>query len=336
MTWVSYPIRRLAEAENAGFAVISQYYLSVPAAVGRDPQRLALAMDILSYLSTREGQQAILADSLHMSNIKGVDLSDNPAAKYVEEAYSRGNLYPLVSFSNARAGYYTLLQDSVLSVINGGGVAEAAALVDRGVAQQLAAPPAQPQQERVIATAESDFTMLETSYYLADQLREAGGAEIALMLNGSFFRSNLATIRAGDITDDMSRFVMKGVGAEDYLTSYSLSGAQLRQLLEHPLVNGVEIDALLAASGLSLEYAPWNERGGRVLSLTLADGSPLEDDRLYTVAAWAGVIDEQYITQTLQAHEELGSLCDILLKALEEDGSISPDLTGRVTLVWPE
>ena len=80
-------------------------------------------------------------------------------------------------------------------------------------------------------------------------------------------------------------FYLRGLGAEDYLTSYEITGADLKKLMEHPVINGEEINAMYAFSGLSLEYAPWRDRNENVVKLTLMDGREIEDDRVYTVAA---------------------------------------------------
>lgn len=331
-----YPAKN---AQDSGFSVTPDYYICIPKCVEKNPDRLELIREILTFISTAEGQQALLADSLCMSNVKNVDLSGNPAAKYVSEAYSRGNLYPPVEYTAGPSfvPFLTLQQTAVLAMCEGASVDEALEMMENGVNEAFAAGEQTPVYEKeyeVIAFAEKSFTMLETSYYIADKLRSASGADVALMINRGFFRSNLAHIDRGDITSNMNRFVMKGVGAEDYLTTYKLTGAQLRQALEYPIVNGEEPDVFIAASGLSVEYAPWNERGSRILELTLEDGTALEDDKLYTVAAWAGVLDERYITETVTVHDDLGAIEVIMEKALRQDKTIEPDIANRVKLVW--
>ena len=319
-----YPAKN---AEDSGFAIKPEYYLGIPKLVEQDAERLAFVKEILDFLSTAEGQKAMLSNSLRISNVKDVDLSDNPAFAYAREAYERGNLYPII--------HHNYQQDAVKTIFEGGSVDDALTIIDDGLKANLSTTPA-PVEHRKLATAESDFTMLETSYYLADKLRQATGADVALMIDRSFFRSNLSTIKKGDVATPLDGFALKGIGAEDYLTTYALTGSQLRQLMEHPIVNGQEIDALIAASGLALEYAPWNERGSRVIKLTLESGAAIEDEKLYTVAAFAGVIDAQYITETVAVHSELGALADILEPALEKDGTIKPDTERRLKLIWPE
>ena len=322
-------------SENSGYSITPEYYISIPKTVERDPERLALMKEILAFISTAEGQQAMLFGSLSVSNVKGVSMADNPAYEYMADAYSKGNLYTAVTYDLAGFDMQTLQQESIRTLFEGASVQDALAMMDASIQKAVAEGPVSPEYE-VLATAEADFSVLETIYYLADKLKEAVGADIGLMINGGYFRANLYSIGAGEITSNMNPYVMKGVDKDDFLTTYRLTGAQLRQLIEHPIVNGEEIDVLIAASGLKIEYAPWNARGSRVLKLTLEDGTALEDDRLYTVAAWAGVIDGQYVTETVEAHDALGALTDILMEAFKRDGSIKPDIARRVTLVWPE
>ena len=129
-------------------------------------------------------------------------------------------------------------------------------------------------------------------------------------------------------------FYLRGLGAEDYLTTYEITGASLKKLMEHPIINGEEINALYAFSGLAMEYAPWRERDKNVIKLTLADGSEIEDDKFYTVAAWATSIDEAYISSTLSAYSEAGSNIDLVTAAVRQAGTISPPKDKRLALIW--
>ena len=322
-------------SENSGYSITPEYYISIPKTVERDPERLALMKEILAFISTPEGQRALLFGSLSVSNIKGVTMTDNPAYEYMAEAYEKGNLYTAVTYSAADFDMLTLQQESIQSIFEGSSAEDALAMMDDSIQKAVAEGGQTPEYE-VVAVAEEDFSVLETSYYFADKLREASGADIGLIINGGYFRANLYSIGAGEITSNTAPYIMKGVDGDDFLTTYKMTGAQLRQLIEHPIVNDEEIDVLIASSGLKIEYAPWNERGSRILALTLEDGTELAEDQLYTVAAWAGVIDEQYITETVEVHDDLGAYTDIVLAAFKRDGVIKPDIADRVTLVWPE
>lgn len=104
--------------------------------------------------------------------------------------------------------------------------------------------------------------------------------------------------------------------------------------MEHPIINGGEINAMYAFSGLSMEYAPWRSQDANVIKLTLADGSVIEDHKRYTVAAWPTSIDETYITSTLSVHSQWGSNIDLVTSAVKQAGTISPAKDHRLTLRW--
>ena len=58
-----------------------------------------------------------------------------------------------------------------------------------------------------------------------------------------------------------------------------MTGAQLRGLLDAMLSKPVNDHV----SGLTITYDPWRPAGLRIVSATMADGSPLSDTRAYNV-----------------------------------------------------
>ncbi len=328
-----YPAK---DGVNSCYMMNPQYYFAIPKQKQADPERLAVLKEILAYISSGEGQEALLAGSLRFSNVKGMEPDfDNPSAEYVKTAYERGNLFPVITYGNTGVDMYGLQQASIQKIFEGASVEEALKAMDDSMQESYAQGPTEEEYE-VLTTADKDFTMLETSYYIADQMKKATGADIALMPNGTYFKGNLAKFHQGEITSNLKRFVMKAMTDEDCLTTYSVTGAQLKGLMEHPIINGEEANALVAASGLKIEYAPWNERGARVLKLTLEDGSEIEDDAVYTAAAYKGVFAEDAMTAEIKSYEELGTIQDLMYAALSQEKSISPDIKDRVKLVWPK
>lgn len=164
-------------------------------------------------------------------------------------------------------------------------------------------------------------------------MRDAAQADMAVLLNDYFYTGNLARIYKGDIVLP-NRFVLKSVGAKNYLTTYGITGENLKKMMEHPVINGSEVDAMYACSGLKMEYAPWADASANVESLKLADGSALDDSRVYTVAAWAGSIDKSYISSTISEYPEAGANKDLMTRAISDAGTIAPAHDGRITLDW--
>jgi 2',3'-cyclic-nucleotide 2'-phosphodiesterase (5'-nucleotidase family) len=108
---------------------------------------------------------------------------------------------------------------------------------------------------------------------IADAQRWAGKGDVAIMNNGGI-RTEL---RAGDATYG-SLFEIQPFG--NTLYSLTMTGAQLRGLLEAMLSKSPVDDHV---SGLTIKYDPSKPKGSRIVSVTMADGTPLSDARTYNV-----------------------------------------------------
>ena len=130
------------------------------------------------------------------------------------------------------------------------------------------------------------------------------------------------------------RFYLRGLTSGDFLTTYEITGANLKALMEHPIINGEELNAMYACSGLEMEYAPWYDPDRNVLKLTLENGKEIDDTALYTVAAWATSIDASYISSIVRTYPELGSNIELMTSAIKQIGTVSPPDDKRITLRW--
>ena len=108
---------------------------------------------------------------------------------------------------------------------------------------------------------------------IADAQRWAGKGDVAIMNNGGI-RTEL---RAGEATYG-SLFEIQPFG--NTLNSLTMTGAQLRGLLEEMLSKSSADDHV---SGLTITYDPAKPKGSRIVSVTMADGAPLSDNRTYSV-----------------------------------------------------
>lgn len=134
-----------------------------------------------------------------------------------------------------------------------------------------------PLVNRHIATIPVTLTRQGPQYPLgnliADAQRWAGRGDVAIMNNGGI-RTDL---RAGEATYG-SLFELQPFG--NTLYSLTMTGAQLRGLLEAMLSRKTANDHV---SGLRIRYDPSRSAGSRVVSVTMADGSPLSDTKTYNV-----------------------------------------------------
>jgi 2',3'-cyclic-nucleotide 2'-phosphodiesterase (5'-nucleotidase family) len=130
---------------------------------------------------------------------------------------------------------------------------------------------------RHIATIPVTLSRTGTQYPLgnliADAHRWAGKGDVGITNNGGI-RTEL---RAGDATYG-SLFEVQPFG--NLLYSLTMTGAQLRGLLEQMLSKDRVNDHV---SGLTIKYDPAKPAGSRIVSVTMADGTPLSDARTYNV-----------------------------------------------------
>jgi len=298
--------------------------LSVSAVSMKDAKKKEAILKVLDYFTTEEGQTALLQCIPGVSSLASYEPKDDSLYAEAREAITKGQVF--------FADYYAS-NDFVpewKKYLTGETTLDAFITANDSSkpADYLAAL-----SETPIGKASADFTVLDTSIYNADVMREASGAQIALILNGYFYTGNLARIFAGDIVLP-NRFVLKSVSAKNYLTTYGISGAHLKKLLEHPIINGSEVNALYAVSGLKVTYAPWADADANVVKVTLSDSTEIDDAATYQVTAWAGSIDASYIDSTVKEFPDLGMNKDIMTAAIQKAGTIAPVRDGRIKLVW--
>jgi 2',3'-cyclic-nucleotide 2'-phosphodiesterase (5'-nucleotidase family) len=143
-------------------------------------------------------------------------------------------------------------------------------IVRRAVAQVA------PLVDRHVATIPTTLPRQGSQYPLgnliADAQRWAAKGDVAIMNNGGI-RTEL---RAGEATYG-SLFELQPFG--NTLYSLTMTGAQLRGLVEAMLAKSVNDHV----SGMTIRFDPSKPAGSRLVSVTMADGTPLSDTRTYNV-----------------------------------------------------
>lgn len=298
--------------------------LSVSRQAMEDQDKQEIILTILDYLSTNEGQNALFQSFSGISSLTSYQQEAVFDFDDIGDCIQSGRVFFADYFGSN--DYISVFRDWTTGEMTMEEMISAADSFEPINELKLL-------ETEPIGTAEGHFTRLETSIYIADVMQQLTGADIALVPNNYFYRSNIAEIYKGDIVYP-ERFIQQGTGTKDYLTTYEISGAALRELMEHPIINGAEVDILYAPAGLKVEYAPWADAAENVRSITLADGTELNDASVYTVAARAGCIDECYITSIVQEFPDAGANNEIMAEAIREAGSIRPVKDGRVKLIW--
>jgi len=143
-------------------------------------------------------------------------------------------------------------------------------IVSRAVAQ--VAPLVDQHVATIPATLPRQGSQYPLGNLIADAQRWAAKGDVAIMNNGGI-RTEL---RAGEATYG-SLFELQPFG--NTLYSLTMTGAQLRGLVEAMLAKSVNDHV----SGMTIKFDPAKPAGSRIVSVTMADGTPLSDARTYNV-----------------------------------------------------
>ncbi|MDD3186548.1 MAG: extracellular solute-binding protein [Anaerostipes sp.] len=313
------------ESDRRVMQVVPGANISLSKAAMEDKDKSEILNDVMDYISTDEGQDAIFQVISGVSTLTSYQQNITALSQDVSDCIKDGNIFFANYFGDNEL--LPMVQQFTIGKIS---LEEMTAVIDKAINNN---DPFAELSEAPIGTASETFTVLDTSNYNADVLRDATGAEIALVPNKSFYCGNIAQIFKGDIVLP-ERFTQKGIDGDAQLTTYKITGAKLKKLLEHPIIDGKETNILYAVSGLKVTYAPWAKEDKNVISVALADGTEIDDSKTYTVAAWPKAIDKTYIADIAQTFEDAGKNQDLMAAAIKKAGTIAPAKDGRITLEW--
>ncbi len=177
--------------------------------------------------------------------------------------------------------------------------------------------------QTVLGHAAGDLTrsVAEESHVgnlVADAVREKTGTEITLM-NAADAQVG---IPKGPIT---SRTLLEVLPFENTLVTMRLSGAQIKRILGRTVMN---------VSGVRVRFDTTKPEGKRLLSVRLADGTPLRDKALYTVttndflSAGGGGFTE--FADGLDVEDTGIVMRDAVAEHIARLGTVAPRLDGRI------
>lgn len=307
--------------------------LSKHLAEPQNAEKYDLVMKLMDFISTPEGQEALMLDTGAMfSSLVGLGAPDTPEIEALQPAlqHSRYGVFPTLPNAQdaLRSGLAGMIQGKLTA-------SDVVSMVDAQNASPSSSAPAV-----IIAEAAEDFSLTDTGNFVTDVLRDASNCDISLFLDngkdGRFSGKGISgRLYAGAITDKDIKRILPDLKHEETGTLWkvSMTGAQILETLEYSIsVDDNQTGWFYYFSGLSVDYAPSAEPGSRVRAISLADKSPLELDRVYTVAVADESIPEEFAGQ----REETGLLIeDILTDALSSAGTVSPAKDGRFTLIEP-
>jgi ABC-type glycerol-3-phosphate transport system substrate-binding protein len=319
------------------------YYISLNASLGNrgNEKKLAKAEDVLRWISTPDGQNAISGGSMtQISNVRDTAYSENSFNSGIMETIGKGHLVSevdLMAQGNNNAAEKMLQTD--LRKLLEGSVTEAQLMDDCDKARTDALESGVGHGEKV-GTAEKNFTSLETGLFIADALKQKASADIGLCLVGTTHCGMVGRFYQGEIGSSDISSLSLSVGTvsknpdDKKLWLVSMTGAQLTDLLRE----GYQFDPndnvpnipYYVASGLKIEFAPWKEE--KLVSVKLADGSALEEQKLYHVALWGWPFEKECSGTVEKVFDETSD--EILTEAVGKAGTLKPYEDGRFKLVY--
>lgn len=339
-----------------GFNILANKKLCEP----ENSEKLEKVMEILAYLSTPEGQKALMnEESTTISNVKGASSTYNGSfMEGVTKTIEKGNIYPEVRYTELHYNnpFQVAFRESLIGYVNGTmQLHEALAHCDEALNLLQTAPDP---VEISYGTATRTFTTLETAEFVADILRKEANADIALVLSKSLSYGEAGNFYEGEITDAILKLVsLDYVSGKDpsynRLVTVRLTGNQILSILNYPYLGSsadtrsmwIENDnpSYWVPSNLRIEYAPLLYENS-VLSIKNMDGSEFDLEKTYTVAIWNGcfsnLTERDYFDEAaLTAMETVTFVSDKtstdLIKAqVLSSGEISPPDDDRFTIRW--
>lgn len=340
-----------------GFNICVNKRLEAP----ENAEKFQKVMEILEYLSTPEGQAALMTEeSATISNVKGSSRTSGGAfMNSVADTIAKGNIFSEVrytdlSYNNA---FQVAFREALMGYIDGTMDMDTA-MAHCDQAMQILKTAVEP-EKKVYGKASQNFTVLETSKFIADILRREAKADIGLVLAKQLSYGEAGNFYKGDITDAELNFVsldyVTGKNpAYNRLVTVNLTGQQILSILNYPYLNNAPSDfrtmwvngdtpSYWVPSNLKIEYAPLLPENG-IISIKNMDGSEFDLDKTYKVAIWNGCfsnLSESYYFDeaTLAAMEDVtpvseASSIDLIKAAVVEAGEISPLEDGRFTIRW--
>ncbi len=149
-------------------------------------------------------------------------------------------------------------------------------------------------------------------------MQDKVGAQIG-MTNGGGLRT---PIPAGKITAGKLYEVMP---FDNTLYVLKISGADVKANIEHGIMN--EDIGWIQISGVKVTYDKDAEPGSRITNMVLADGTPVEMDKYYTVVTndfMATGGDNYDFSRAIETEDTFLPVRDALMEAVEKAGTISP------------
>jgi ABC-type glycerol-3-phosphate transport system substrate-binding protein len=290
------------EANSDYLYSVPSYYMAInKASAEESDEKKALLLDIFDYLSSIEGQEALIGDSTQLSNVSGVTTADSAFSEAIKDTVDRGQVistFYLAAGENSKQ-VEKQLRSTTTDMITGSMSVEDWLLAADQVRDDFLA--GNLTEETVYGQVETTLTRLESTYTMAEMYRQLTGADIGISLGGVWRNGTNGHFYQGDITDSSLSCVTpykESYSGDDpmegTIVTTTMTGAQILEILNSATgpADNSQNGVYYVASGLTVRFDPWAPEGNRVLSCKTADGNELEPEASYQVAYYYGAFPE--------------------------------------------
>lgn len=293
-------------------------------------EKYDVVMDILEYISTPDGQEALAADTGAMySSVNNVAPPNIAEIEKLIPILNGGRyaIFPELKYAQKA------LREGLAGMLSG---TKTKADVIKMVDEQNH-PVEDVNDTKVLGTATKDFSLIETGNFVTDVMREKANSDFALFMdNGKDGVSSGMGISGklyeGEITESDIMCVLPDLRHDEkgVLQIITMTGADLIKALEYTMTIDNDIKGgYYYFSGLKMEYSVTAEPGSRIKKISDLKGNGIEQDKIYTVAIMDGGVSGELIKST----EETGiKIENLLIDAITQKGNISPSEDNRFIL----
>jgi len=176
--------------------------------------------------------------------------------------------------------------------------------------------------------------------FVTDIMRKVTNADIAIQNGGGLRRD----IPEGDITMGL---LYELLPFDNTLFTFDLTGKQVKEAIEHGIIlNHEKTFRSGQFSGLKVKYDSSKARGERIIEITLLDGTPLVDDKIYKVVTndFQATGGDEYVMfiESKNTFDTNIPIRDVIVDEIKELKTISPvvddrliDVAGQTSMFIP-
>lgn len=171
-------------------------------------------------------------------------------------------------------------------------------------------------------TKETNFGNL-----VSDALLWKTGADLSITNCYNLRRS----VPQGDLTNEMRMSMFNDMPFTIY--TRDITGEEIYSMLEDSVANYPDMSpSFLQVGGIRFTFDPEAEAGGRIISVTFADGEAVDYGTTYTLAHYDALTEwKSDAIEGIDFITGYGSMPDALLEYIESGEELNPETDGRIT-----